>query len=175
MLERYRIHILVSVAVLLIWLNLGSPPGHEVVQATSRTTYAQPSNQLTPPIAVMPLQLNRPMLEPASRDPFVPLPPPAPVVAKQVDIKSSAPFAPAPLPVAPPVNLTFMGRMTAPDGKQTVYATLGDTSLAMTVGQTLPNGYRVETINQSTIELSHPLLKTTARFELLAPPPFDIR
>ena len=77
--------------------------------------------------------------------------------------------------MAPPVNLRYTGRMTAPDGSLVVYAAFGETSLALTTGQSLPNGYRVEAITARAVELSYPPLNTTARLDLPEPPKYEIR
>jgi hypothetical protein len=101
--------------------------------------------------------------------------PPPPVLAKQTQAVLPIQIAPLAPPTPPAVNLTFAGRMSAPDGSQVIYVAYGDTPLAISVGQTLPNGYRVDAITARAVELSYAPLNTTARFDLPAPPNYEIR
>jgi len=186
MFVRYRLHLLLAVALLLVWVNWRSPAVVDVVNATERG--ASPSAVASTDSASSPLtqgksssqlpeQLKRPALESARNDPFVlPVPPP-PVVAKLAPPPplQIVPPAPPPEPVAPPVNLRYTGRLTAPDGSQVVYVAYGETSLAITVGQSLPNGYRVNAITSRAVELSYPSLNITAQLELPEPPKYEIR
>lgn len=122
---------------------------------------------------VLPPRLTRAPLESASRDPFASTPAPSapPPVAKPV-----APVVPAPPPPAPPpLNLRYAGRMTGPDGATQVFVLFGETGLTASVGQTLPNGYRVEAVTPRAIEMSYPPLNSTARLDLPAPPQHEIR
>jgi hypothetical protein len=80
-----------------------------------------------------------------------------------------------PVPTAPVLDLRFAGRMTAPDGGLLVFATLGDLPITLFVGQSLPNGYRVDRISERVVELSYPALGTTARLDLPEPPKYEIR
>lgn len=182
MLGRYRIYLLLGVASLLAWLNLRAPANTEVVQATERSASvaslsAPDPAQLTyaSQTAALPAQLNRPALDPANRDPFVVWTPPPPVVIAKPAPVVPVVVAPPPPPQPPPHNLTFAGRMTAPDGSQLVYVNSGNTSLTLVAGQTLPNGYRVESITAQAVELSYPPMNTTARLDLPAPPKYEIR
>jgi hypothetical protein len=84
----------------------------------------------------------------------------------------------APLPAAPngpPVNMVFAGRMTAPDGTLNVYVVFGENTLAITAGQILPNGYRVDAISARAVELRYPQLNTTTRLDLPELPKFETR
>lgn len=183
MLGRYRMHLLLGMAALLVWLNTRPADAVDVVKVAERTSSAMQLPQLRPDTAAqksvpaaLPAELNRPVLAPSSRDPFAPVAPPATVVAKPSLqpaplIQVAAPQPPSP----PPVNLTFAGRMTAPDGSQIIYVSHGDTPLAIGVGQTLPNGYRVEAITAQAVELSYSPLNASARLDLPAPPKYEIR
>lgn len=183
MLARYRIHLLLAVALSLAWLNWHSPPGVEVVNVTERsaslsvaasTGLASKQPAQSPSSFPLPEQLNRPGLESARNDPFV-LPPPPPVVVKLAPPPVPvAPPAPPP-PMAPPLDLRYSGRMTTPDGQQVVYVALGETSLTIAVGQSLPNGYRVDAITPRAVEFTYPPLNTTARLELPESPKYEIR
>jgi hypothetical protein len=77
--------------------------------------------------------------------------------------------------MAPPLNLSYAGRMTTPDGRQVVYVTYGETSMTIAAGQSLPNGYRVEAITPRAVEFTYAPLNTTARLELPESPKYEIR
>ncbi len=182
MLNRYRLPILIGVAALLVWLNVGSPGEPGLVRETPRAAGSAPSSLHAPDPALqaarpaaLPGGLSRAMLDPALRDPFEPMRAPvAPVVAYVAPLAPVVDVATAP-PPPPPLGLAFSGRMTAPDGTRLIYVSYGDTPLTIAVGQTLPNGYRVEAITAQAVELSYPPQNTTARLDLPAPPPYEIR
>ena len=50
--------------------------------------------------------------------------------------------------------------MTGPDGKRLVYLARGDTSIAVSVGQQLDDGYVVEAITSEAVTLLYPPLDT---------------
>lgn len=120
---------------------------------------------------ILPAELERPVLEAAGRDPFALLAPPVIAPLPQKPVRVEAPPPPSP----PPLNLRFTGKMTAPDGSQVIFVALGETPLSLTVGQTLPNGYKVNAINDRTVELSYLPMNFTTRFDLPAPPLHEIR
>lgn len=185
-LGRYRIYVLMGVAVLLVWLNLSSPAPvgnvatNQLVEPTLRLDGTPPtdprlaqtdSKTANPEQSV---QLDRPALEPATRDPFNVQPPPvAPILAATPP--PPMPTTPPAPPTPPPHEVTFAGRMTRPDGGDTVYVSYAGTSMPIVAGQSLPNGYRIETISTRAIELSYPSLKTTVRIDLPDSPKYEIR
>lgn len=187
MLQRYRIFFFVGLAAVLIWVNLRPPVGLEVVKATERTaahaalagpSAPPPTSSSVPALSAVPLSTLRirPALEAAARDPFMAILPPPLVVTKQAAAPPPPPqVAAPPPPVAPRLGLTFAGRVTAPDGGQVIYVAYGGESLKIAAGQNLPNGYRVDVITASAVELSYPPLNTTARLDLPAPPKYEIR
>jgi hypothetical protein len=186
---RARIFALVGVAAFLAWLNLYHPAPNELVKESARSETLVATNQAGTPQRQLSITqfvhsppaiatLGRPVLEPTERDPFgLVVPKPAvPVVQAPIALPitvAAAPVAVAPSP--PPVNMSFTGRMTAPDGTQIVYVAFGEVSLAITTGQDLPNGYRVESINARSVELRYPPLNTTARLDLPEPPKYETR
>ena len=125
--------------------------------------------------------LDRENLEPAKRDPFLG----EEVITPSLAIKKPSipmvalPIITPPLPpppaLAPALNLRFVGRMTGPDGIETVYASLGDVPVTLTLGLSLSNGYRVEAIKERVVEMRYIPLDTTARLELPEPSKYDIR
>ncbi len=192
MTKRGRIFTLVGIAASLAWLNLRYPAPGELVMVSKRSAalnvngnvLAGNQRQLpgalpTPRPVEAPGAWSRPVLDPAERDPFgMAMPKPA-VVAVQAPVAAPAqvvapPITP-PAPTPPPVNMSFAGRMTAPDGSQIVYVAFGDISLAITTGQDLPNGYRVEAITARSVELRYPPLNSTARLDLPEPPKYETR
>ena len=147
-------------------LNLGAPP-----QASKSNAYNLVKN------------LDREILEQATRDPFLQGSLPAqksvtkPDVIKppmQVALPSTT-AVPVPVALAPDLNLRFIGRITAPDGTQSIYAQSGEASIILMVGQTLPNGYRIESIKERVVELSYPPLNTIAKLDLPEAPRYEIR
>lgn len=164
------------VLVALAWSVYHKPARIDAVvpHATAGTAgHAQARGQSVAP-GVLPPKLTRAPLESASRDPFA-----ATMPAPPAPLPAAKPVAPVvlapPPPTPPPLNLRYAGRMVGPDGATQVFVMLGDTSLTASVGQTLPNGYRVETITARAIELSYPPLNSTARLDLPAPPQHEIR
>lgn len=172
MTSRQRIAILIGIATVLAWLVARQPGPMEIVAVNERPSSSAyiAGDSVSRPTG-LPRQLDRPLLTPADRDPFVMLPPPAPVLPKQVKPVVVAPPPPQP----PPTNLSFAGRITMPDGHEVIYMAYGDVSLPISVGQTLPNGYRVDAITAKAVELSYPPLNTSTRLELPEPPKYEIR
>ena len=113
-------------------------------------------------LAPLPAQLPRLDLDPATRDIFAPVQPPAasqpappaPVAPPQPPVAAAAP----PPPQAPPPNARFLGDMVTPDGKRLVYLMRGDTALAVSSGQQLSDGYVVESITAAAVTLLYPPL-----------------
>lgn len=113
------------------------------------------------------------------RNPFIAVTP-APQIVKKVVVAPAPPPQPSiqaqpQPPVMPPLNLKFVGRVTEPNGNRVVFASLNETPVSLNVGQTLPNGFRVDAIKDEAVELTYTLLGTTTRFDLPKPPTFDIR
>jgi hypothetical protein len=197
---RHRVIGLLGVAVFLTWLNLQSPVPIGLVEPSERSATLlathqsgsagrqAPNLQAISAAATAPGALYRPVLELADRDPFglgvLPKPatslvqvPTAPAVPTAPTVAPTMPVA-APLPAAPngpPVNMVFAGRMTAPDGTLNVYVVFGENTLAITAGQILPNGYRVDAISARAVELRYPQLNTTTRLDLPELPKFETR
>lgn len=126
----------------------------------------------------LPTALERPLLQPALRDPFsavptvaalpaAPPPPPPPL--------SLPPILPTAAPMPPAHGLSVAGRMVAPDGSTVVLVLSAEGSLLLRSGQVLASGYRVESIDTQAVHLSYPPLGTQARLELPAPPRFETR
>lgn len=165
-----RPYLLIGIAFLLAWLGSRMPEPAQIVEAhAARGATAMLGAGSAPSL---PLRIERPMLPPAANDPFTLVPPPAPPAPKQSQQLSAA-HPPPPPP--PPVNLSFSGRITTPEGKEVIYLAYGDVSMPIAVGQTLPNGYKVDAITEKSVELSYPSLNVSTRLELPQPPQYEIR
>jgi hypothetical protein len=174
-----RMKFMLAVAAGLIALNLwpsppsaGAPEEHETTQHVTASTSRTTSASMT--IRDLSQQETRPMLEPARRDPFA-LAPAAKVVVKTPPPPPSVAAVVAVEPSAPPLNLSFAGRITNPEGKQTIYVRFGETGMAIEKGTILPNGYRVENITEDSIELNYLALNTTARLAIPPAPRYETR
>lgn len=118
----------------------------------------------------------RTLLQPARRDPFLiptpPPPPPAPVAYVAPPPVLAAPV----MPSQPPLSLAFTGGMVAPDGRVVVLAQWGDgTPVTLSQGKVLANGYRVERMSTSLVELLNPQTQAVVQLPLPPAPRFETR
>jgi hypothetical protein len=170
---RRWLFVLVTVVALLAWA-LGRPRNFNAVPLAPASTPALGADRTASVAAVLlPSELARAHLEPAVRDPFLPVAPPAPVV-KVVPPPPVVQVPPAP-PAPPPLNLRFAGRMTTPNGATMVLAAYGDATLTLSTGLVLPNGYRVDAIERDVVRLTYPPLNAPATLDLAPPPRYEIR
>ena len=144
-----------------------------LISTASQPQTTQPQNFDAP--AVLPTEIRRTPLDPASGDPFALLPAPSPPVAKAAPPPAAVAIASPVAPTPPPLNLRFAGRVVSPDGTTIIYAAFGETSLQLRTGQFLPNGYRIDAITDRAVELSFPSMGTTARLDLPDPPKYETR
>ena len=118
-----------------------------------------------------PFNTVRAPLEPPGRDPFsanttaLPQLVTAPVVQP----------TPLPQPMAPPMTLSFAGRVTEPNGDVKIFVQLDGKTFAIEPGLVLSNGYVVDSVTDQTVELSYPPLNSSARLELPSTPLQEIR
>ena len=117
---------------------VSAPMGHEALPTA--TTNALPAHWPAPNV------------DPATRNPFVITPPPAPkpIVAKVV--------APVPAPLPPPVSdYRFWGRVAVQGGQPLTYVARGDAGapVAIDTGTRLEDGWSVESIGDNAIVLVH--------------------
>lgn len=156
-----------------LWLLL--KPGAQSSSNAVRSVAASPRASMPSSgqeLTTLPSHVERPELEVAQRNPFIPkaapLPePPPPVVVPVVAI--------APEPSIPMLNMQFTGRMTAPDGTQRVFAKIDGQDIQLAASLQLNNGYQVVSTNAEAVEFSHPALKAHQRMELPPPPAFEVR
>ena len=172
------------ILVLTAWSALDKPKLLDRVVAPTRSPQPKLVNlDATSQTATFAMvgNLERAPIDQMTRDPFVETPvitiKSAPKPASPQLVVATLPVPP--LTIAPPqppaLNLRFMGRMTAPDGVQSVYASLGDTPITLSVGQSLPNGYRVDAIKERVVEFSYLPLDTKAILDLPDTPKYEIR
>jgi hypothetical protein len=171
-----------AIAALLWWQYRASPAANANATAASVQAPSATPAGLQASALQLPSALERYTLEPAGRDPFTYVLPPAPPAPKKppptpipMPMPVQAPVMAAPVPTAPSLDLQYAGRMTTPDGVLMVFATYGQEAITLAVGQSLPNGYRVDRISDRVVELSYPALGTTARLDLPEPPKYEIR
>jgi hypothetical protein len=169
------------IAALLGWQYRASPAAGASAANSVPMPSASPAG-LQASAFQLPSALERYTLEPAGRDPFTYVLPSAPAAPKKASptptpppMPVQAPVMAAPVPVAPSLDLRYAGRMTTPDGALMVFATYGEEPITLAVGQSLPNGYRVDRISDRVVELSYPTLGTTARLDLPELPKYEIR
>lgn len=172
--KRFWLYLVLVACCLLVWARVRQPVAAGAQTASSYVRVplsgrngAQGDAPLT---EKLPVELSRNPLEPASRDPFSgtqPVQEPIAPPPRQIVM--------APLPSAPQFELVFAGRMTSPDGQQTIFARHGSETLSLAEGKTLSNGYRVLSITDQAVEFEYPPLNTKARLELPPAPMQEIR
>ena len=171
--KRFWLYLCLVACCLLVWARVRQPVAIAAPVAPT-STHAKvaagvPMTNSTS-MTALPSQLSRNQLEPALRDPFSgvqPVQEPAPPPPRQIIVP--------PAPSAPLLELVFAGRMTSPDGRETIFVKQGAQTLSLTEGETLPNGYRVRAITQDAVEFDYPALKATAKLELPSVPKQEIR
>ncbi len=70
-----------------------------------------------------------------------------------------SPALAAPPPPPPTQDYRYLGRMTGPDGSQQIILGRGETSISITKGMMLDNGYVVESISRDAVMLTYPSLE----------------
>ena len=123
---------------------------------------------------VLPAALDGALLEAALHDPFAGTAPAPPRLPPQPTRNSAgqanlpittavpAPDAPATPPAAPTLNYRFMARITNPAGAALTFVAKGDQVLQVQVGQTLDEGYVVESVDDRAVHLHYPPLDVRA-------------
>lgn len=115
----------------------------------------------------LPSHLEPQPIEPARRDIFVPVEPPAPPMNVAAPAAPPPP-PPPPAPTAPAVTWRYLGSMITPAGERVVMLARGDTSTTVQVGTRLDEGYVVQSIGSDAVRLVYPPLGTSV--EILIPP-----
>jgi hypothetical protein len=123
----------------------------------------------------LPAHWDAPTIQAARRNPFqssLSIVPPVHQVAQVALVAaSSALVAPEPAPSAPPLSYRFLGRMLNPQGQRFVYIARGDTVVAVRPGVELQEGYVVESVTDTAIELVYPPLQQHVSLPLPPTPP----
>ena len=98
-------------------------------------------------------------LEPARRDIFIPVEPPAPKVVSPPPEAAPIP-EPLPPPSAPAMTWRYLGSMLTPDGQRLVMLARGETNVTIEAGMVLEDGYVVQAISADAVRLVYPPLGT---------------
>jgi hypothetical protein len=149
-------------------------PGASVVSARvldpSGTASAKPAVDRP-----LPARWEAPLLPSAARNPFgavirAEAPKPAPVAAppKLMAVQTPPPVATAPAPSLPTFSYRYLGRMVDPLGQRVLYLAKGDSAVVVQQGTQLSEGYVVDTVSESTIEIVN---TATQQRHLIAIPP----
>ncbi len=118
----------------------------------------------------LPRELSPWQVDLASRDPFVPYAPPAPMEpAPAKVVRKLEPIA-EPAPTAPPMTYRFLGRMLTPEGRPITLLARGDAAIEVKAGQQLEEGYRVDSVNAQAVRLVYPPLGTVVDIAIPAAP-----
>lgn len=163
-------------------LNKKAPAATPVSTKPNQQSASAATGSMALAVIALPTRIEREALEPALRDPFMAYAPPAPPQPKAKPIIKAAPppvFNAPPAAVAapspPPLNLRFMGQMTAPNGDRSVYVASGDSTVLLTQGQTLSNGYQVTSISERQVNFTYTPLGYTTQLSLPEAPRYEIR
>lgn len=111
--------------------------------------------------SALPKVLERPDLEPAERDPFVPsavAPPPPPPAVVPAPVVAMAPAPPPPQEV----RYRFLGQMVTPQGERLVYLGWGEQAVAVKAGDRLEDGFVVDSLDGDGVHLVLPISQQRA-------------
>lgn len=153
----------VGLTVLALWVPQRSPALISAIEPKIRN-HERSLDLMTPGkpkqenIASLPVSLPGYEFEPAQRDFLasqLPATPPKPMPAVALPPQAPPPVISPPVtaPQPPAMNLRYMGRMTAPDGRQLVYLAKNDSPLLIAAGDRLDGGYVVESIEDEAVTL----------------------
>lgn len=111
-------------------------------------------------------------IKPAATDPFrMPAVAPAPMPAP-----AYVPPADSHVQMTPSFQLSFLGRLQTADGRTLVMAQSGDgRTFTLEEGKVLSNGYRVERLGTSVVELLHPQTQSVVSLPLPPIPRLETR
>jgi len=151
----------VAASAVTLWLGRQAPVVVAAVErAGARPMAAGPRLAETAAVA-LPEHLDRFVIEPPGRDPFIPVVPPQ---AKPAPAPPPSPALlvgpppPPPLPSAPAVRARFLGRMVTPSGDRLVFLAAGDKTVLAQAGDLLDDGYVVESVTDQAVVLRYPAL-----------------
>jgi hypothetical protein len=155
-------------------LWVGDKSVGSVVAAVDRATGSAPLPLAAAPdrddAAPLPPAIEPTIVEPARRDIFTAVQPPAPPPPPPPKPFVGPPLPPPP-PAPPPLNWRFVGSMTTPAGERLVMLSRGgDNATVVQPGTRLDDGYVVESIGGDAIRLSYPPLGAVVDLPLPPPP-----
>jgi hypothetical protein len=109
----------------------------------------------------LPAVLARADLDPAERDPFMPLAMPQPLQVAAPLVPAAPPGAPAP-PPPQEVRYRFLGQMVTPQGERMVYLGWGEQAVAVKAGDRLEDGFVVDSLDSDGVHLVLPISQQRA-------------
>lgn len=150
-----------AASAITLWVGRQAPVLVAAVQRSGARVEPRVPQARAAGLAALPVRLERPLIEPSRRDPFVPvLPPqpkPTPAPAPPPALMTGPP-PPPPLPSAPAVRARFLGRMVTPSGDTLVFLSAGDKTVLAQAGDLLDDGYVVESVTDQAVTLRYPAL-----------------
>ena len=155
-----------ALCVAALWLEDGPA---KIVAAHDRPVVAI-TTPLAVPTTTLPRQITPLSLEPARRDIFVPVEPPAPKPVSPPPVLAQAPPSP-PAPTAPAMTWRYLGAMVTPAGQRLVMLARGDSTVTVQPGTRLDEGYVVEAVGSDAIRLVYPPLGTVVDVPIPPAPP----
>lgn len=165
-------------AIALIWPRTEAKLVAAVVRDASPSAdravvaKASPPAEATPPL---PADLEPIAVEPALRDPFSPVKPPAP--NPPAPVPANPPMQPVMAaslevpPQVPPTRARVLGTMVTPDGRRLVLMLVGDAVSVASAGLPLDNGYVVQAVEREAVRVVYPPTGTSVELALRDPAP----
>lgn len=151
----------VAASAITLWFNRQAPGlVAAVARAGLRTEIPVPGTAHAA-MPALPEHLERSVIEPVQRDPFVPVLPPQPKPAPAPAAPPAlmvGPPPPPPLPSAPAARARFLGRMVTPAGDTLVFLSAGDKTVLAQAGDVLDDGYVVDSVTDQAVVLRYPAL-----------------
>lgn len=144
-----------------LWVGRQAPVLVAAVQRPGARAELPAPQARTVAMAALPVRLERQVIEPSQRDPFVPVLPPQPKPASAPvppPVQMTGPPPPPPLPSAPAVRARFLGRMVTPAGDTLVFLSAGDKTVLAQAGDVLDDGYVVDSVTDQAVTLRYPAL-----------------
>lgn len=167
----WMLAVTVVLSAVALWVADGPA---KVVAALDRTgaaalSLAEPRTPVDP-AQPLPQQIASMTLEPAQRDIFAPVEPPASKVAATPPETAPAP-EPPPAPSAPAMTWRYLGSMLTPSGQRLVMLARGETNVTIEAGTVLEDGYVVQAIGADAVRLVYPPLGTVVDVPIPAATP----
>lgn len=151
----------VAASAATLWVNQQAPVLVAAVERAGVRTQSPVPGTAIAALQALPERLERSVIEPSRRDPFVPVLPPQPKPAPAPvapPVLMTGPPPPPPLPSAPAARARFLGRMVTPAGDKLVFLSAGDKTVLAQAGDVLDDGYVVDSVTDQAVVLRYPAL-----------------